>query len=240
MFPSIPIVGIDCATLHGNTGLCFGTWDGSVLRIKPPRVCTHKQDLVESVTRELAGATRAVIALDAPLGWPALLADGLRDHRAGQPLSGARQDVFRRTTDRVIEEWSGKRPLEVGANLIARTAHAALAELDAIRAKLDADIELAWVAGVPPGLVAIEVYPAVTWIAHEKKWPSWFPVSDPNQYDHPLHVRDAVLCAIAAVDFIEGRAAGPAADDERSMAEREGWIWAWKDALVIASAKSDA
>lgn len=239
MFPRIAIIGIDCATLHGNTGLCFSTWDGSELCVTRARVCTHEKDLVESVVAELAGATRAVIALDAPLGWPALLADGLRDHRAGQPLSGARQDVFRRTTDRAIEEWSGKRPLEVGANLIARTAHAALAELDAIRTSLQVDVPLAWSAAPPDDIVAVEVYPAVTWLAHQKKWPSWFPVSDPNQYDHPLHVRDAVLCAIAAVDFIEGRAAGPGAD-ERAMAEREGWIWAWKDALVIASAKSDA
>jgi predicted nuclease with RNAse H fold len=236
MFPSVPIVGIDCATLHGNTGLCFGTWDGSELHVTRARVCTHKEDLVESVTKELAGATRAVMALDAPLGWPVPLADGLREHRAGQPLSGQRHELFRRTTDRLIEDWSGKRPLEVGANLIARTAHAALTELDAIRKALKLEIELAWSPGPPDGIVAIEVYPAVTWIAHERRWPDWFPVSDPNQYDHPLHVRDAVLCAVAAVDFLQGRAVAPR-DDERTMAEREGWIWAWKDRLIELRAR---
>lgn len=233
---SITIVAIDCATQHGNTGLCFSTWDGSVLRVTRARVCTHPNDLVDSVAAELADATRAVIALDAPLGWPAPLADGLRDHRAGQLLRGERRDVFRRTTDRLVEEWSGKRPLEVGANLIARTAHAALAELDAIRTRLSVDIPLAEVTGAPTDIVAIEVYPAVTWIAHERSWPSWFPVSDPNQYDRPLHVRDAVLCAVAAVDVLEGRAAAPSGD-ERAMATREGWIWTWKDRLVERRAR---
>lgn len=184
--------------------------------------------LVESVTRELAGTTRAVIALDAPLGWPALLADGLRDHRAGQLLRGERDEVFRRTTDRLVEEWSGKRPLEVGANLIARTAHAALAELAAIRIALKVDVPLASFAGPPSGIVAIEVYPAVTGMAHKKKWPDWFPVSDPNQYGHPLHVRDAVLCAIAAVDFLEGRAQAPS-EKEVDLAKRE---WAWRNRLM--------
>ena len=227
----IPIVGIDCATQPGNTGLCFATWDGVRLRVKPPRVCTHPGDLVQSIATELVGARRGVVALDAPLGWPAPLAEGLRDHRAGKALAASRSDLFRRTTDRLVEEWSGKRPLEVGANLIARTAHAALAELAALRAVLDVPIELAWTPGPPESLVAIEVYPAVTWMAHGQRWPEWFPLSDPHQYDRPLHVKDAVLCAVAAVDFLERRADGPA-PEYVDVAKREGWIWAWKDRLL--------
>ncbi len=227
----VPIVGIDCATQPGNTGLCFATWDGVSLRIKSARVCTHRRDLVESVAAELDGLSSAVIALDAPLGWPVPLADSLHEHRAGQPLAAPREALFRRTTDRLIEEWSGKRPLEVGANLIARTAHAALTELAEIRKSLGRPVELAWAPGTPQDVTAIEVYPAVTWIAHGRRWPHWGPVSDPLQYDRPLHVRDAVLCAVAAVDFIERRAQPPG-DEHLETARREGWIWAWRDRLI--------
>ena len=36
---------------------------------------------------------------------------------------------------------------------------------------------------------------------------------------------DAVVCVLAGEDFIADRATNP---DDRSLAEREGWIWAAK------------
>ena len=39
------------------------------------------------------------------------------------------------------------------------------------------------------------------------------------------HVLDAVLCALAATDFVENRVIFPATDKERDLARKEGWIW---------------
>ena len=36
---------------------------------------------------------------------------------------------------------------------------------------------------------------------------------------------DAVVCILAALDFLKGKARGPESDLERASAEKEGWIW---------------
>ena len=69
-------------------------------------------------------------------------------------------------TDVEIKQRLGKQPLEVGANLIARTAVAALMLLDEIRRSTWRPIPLAWAPKETERWRAIEVYPAATRIAH--------------------------------------------------------------------------
>lgn len=38
------------------------------------------------------------------------------------------------------------------------------------------------------------------------------------------HVRDAIVCALAGLEFLAGRCVGPA-EHERALALKEGWIW---------------
>jgi hypothetical protein len=70
--------------------------------------------------------------------------------------------MFRRMTDDEIHRRLRKRPLEVGANLIARTAHSALKLLGEIRERTGLAIPLAWAPVEALPYRAIEVYPAAT------------------------------------------------------------------------------
>ena len=63
-------------------------------------------------------------AMDAPLGWPAPVAQSLPNHNAGDFLTGTENAFFRRETDRFIRERIGKQSLNVDADRIARTAPA--------------------------------------------------------------------------------------------------------------------
>ena len=39
------------------------------------------------------------------------------------------------------------------------------------------------------------------------------------------HVLDSVLCAASAVEFLEERVIFPRTENERDLAQKEGWIW---------------
>jgi hypothetical protein len=150
--------------------------------------------------------------------------------------------MFRRETDRFIQRTLGKTPLDVGADRIARTAHAALRLLGDIRTQLGIAIPLAWSAP-PVGVAAIEVYPAATLLAHGfratgYKRPSQTAArqeilaalagtvemkTEVSLAERSADALDAVVCLLAAQDFLEDRAIGP---KDQPLAELEGWIWA--------------
>lgn len=173
-----------------------------------------------------------LLALDAPLGWPAALGVTLASHRAGEPPEHAPDRLFHRRTDDWVRTRLGKRPLEVGADLIVRTAHAAPALLEGLRARLGEPVPLLWEPARLERLGAIETYPAAT---RRACWPA--DLADPEQLARwtgsaPSRLaavsadeRDAVICTIAGADFLAGRAQSPTAVD-RETAEKEGWIWA--------------
>ena len=173
----------------------------------------------------------AIIALDAPLGWPKKMSDVLPYHRAGLPIRVESNQLFRRITDIEIKERLDKQPLDVGANLIARTAIAALEMLDQIRCTTKRTIPLAWAPRETELWRAIEVYPAATRIAHGAPDLGGSLSGLENLLDCSLvlpalmqskDVVDAVVCALAAADFICGRAIPP---DDQDTALVEGWIW---------------
>jgi hypothetical protein len=89
----------------------------------------------------------------------------LGKHNAGDEISTAANAMFRRHTDRFVQERIGNIPLDVGADRIARTAHAALAFLGEWRRRLCHDIPLAWSPEQCDSISAIEVYPAATLLA---------------------------------------------------------------------------
>jgi hypothetical protein len=124
----VQLIGIDCATEDKRTGVALAEFDQSApLVVKAARVCSREESAVTVVRRWLDSGTGAtLLALDAPLGWPRALSAGLAGHRAGAPLPGNRKELFWRDTDWVVKQRLGVRPLSVGADLIAHTAHAAL------------------------------------------------------------------------------------------------------------------
>ena len=225
------IIGIDCATSPLKTGLALAAWDAGTLRLLDLTRGSRQRPPVVIVAEWAQAHSRVLLALDAPLGWPAALGAALAGHRAGERLDYGADRLFRRRTDEWIKTRLGKRPLEVGADLIARTAHAALALLQGLRERLGEPVPLLWEPARLERLGAIEVYPAAT---RRACWPE--DLTDPGQLARwtastssrlaavSRDERDAVICTVAGADFLAGSAEPPPAVD-RETAEKEGWIW---------------
>jgi Protein of unknown function (DUF429) len=191
----------------------------------------------------LTDAELCLLAIDAPLGWPVALGKNLVGHWAGMALPVPADSLFHRQTDTDIELRLRKRPLEVGANLIARTAHAALSLLDELRNLTGEQIPLAWGTRNLPRVSAIEVYPAATLRAHgiapgEYKKASQIEgrrgllsrlgtrlalPKDVALLESSADAIDAVVCVAAGADFLLDRSLPP---KDAEAARREGWIWA--------------
>ncbi len=198
-------------------------------------ISTHKRETI-------------LIALDAPLGWPMGLGEVLQYHSAGSPADRCSNEMFRRSTDRYIKEKVDKQPLDVGADRIARTAHTTLKELNILRNKNGSEIPLAWSSDDLEGIQAIEVYPAATLKSHGLRFNGYKKTKDSckraereeiatklrdylNLRDNDFRTvldnddaLDAVVCLLAAADFIRGDSMPPPPDYSET-ARREGWIW---------------
>jgi hypothetical protein len=223
--------------------LALGELQGDVVAVRAAQCGSRVASPTTVVSAWLGSAPDALLAIDAPLGWPAALGVNLAHHEAGVALSTRADLLFHRETDTEIERRLGKRPLEVGANLIARTAHAALAFLDELRRLTGMPIPLAWDQANEAGARTIEVYPAATLRAHgiptgEYKGASEIDgrkgllarlgarvslPSDVQVLERSADALDAVVCLIAGADFLNGRAVPP---NDLQSAKKEGWIWA--------------
>ena len=118
---SVSIIGIDCATRYQKVGLARGDFDHGVGRICELVLPKSDSNLVETICQWIQDRPCALIALDAPLGWPWRMGEELYVHNAGDCILTESQHFFHRETDEFIHQVYGKKPLEVGANLIART-----------------------------------------------------------------------------------------------------------------------
>lgn len=143
------IVGIDCAADPKDIGIAYAKMAGTRFTVervrfgkggsqdnRSRRLRDLANDVVESV-READAPT--LLAIDAPLGWPTQMGCALATHRAGGQIEGTGRQApdagsfFSRCTDRFVAEKTGKTPMEVGANLIARVSHTALGLLEMLR-----------------------------------------------------------------------------------------------------------
>ena len=237
------IIGVDCATDERKTGVALGTCERGRVTVRDARACSEREPAAAILTGWLTGHDVALLALDAPLGWPEPLGDELSRHQAGGVIATEKNRVFRRETDRFIQAHLGKTPLDVGADRIARTAHSALHLLDTLRRRLQIALPLAWEPARVTTVAAIEVYPAATLRAHGIASSGYKDVSqgvpreavlsglravmDAESVVHQMRadadVLDAVACLLAAQDFLDGRALSP---PNLGIARKEGWIWA--------------
>lgn len=254
MTSAITLIGIDCAVEAKNVGIAIGTLRGKRAEITELHHPQTAAELLRVISDRIRGAKVALLAFDAPLGWPTRLSTELSSHNAGEAVGTGAHEMFRRVTDNVIHGELGKRSLDVGANLIARTAHAALQLLTVVRERTGRSIPLAWNAGAPSAVSAIEVYPAASVISRgwtttgyksRKKEEPGQPgalvarralvqqirgevemKSDlAKQMATTDHLIDAALCVLAAADFARGDVMPPATD-QKQVALQEGWIWA--------------
>jgi predicted RNase H-like nuclease len=236
------LLGIDAATQPDRTGLACADWDGATLRVGATHRPNGPEDQLAWLADRLTKDEPCLIGVDAPLGWPVGLAAALGTHRAGDPVAASADRLFRRRTDQAIQERLGKRPMDVGADRIARTAHAALALLGALAERSGSAIEPAWSEHEWSSPAVAEVYPAATLTALGLRasgykgadtaaraaliqtLPDWVLLPEPAREAaiSSDHVADAVITLVAAADFLAGRCPGP---DEPERAYQEGWIW---------------
>jgi predicted RNase H-like nuclease len=239
------IIGIDCATEDANIGVALGSVVDGRLELQDVVLCARDRSASSTVVAWLAeGASDGgLLAIDTPLGWPKALAEALSPHAAGALLQVGANDMFRRSTDVFIKRELNQTPLDVGADRIARTAHAALRLLASLRQQLQRPIPLAWKAEDCRELAAIEVYPAATLVAHRirsKGYKKPKQISERREIVAALRTRmliresitdlsdnadrlDAAVCVLAGADFLADRAMGPT---NLPLATQEGWIWA--------------
>lgn len=236
------IIGIDCAVEERNVGIAVGAWSetGCVLENIPLQ--DPGTPLSEVVCRLLKGSEKALIALDAPLGWPNALGQAMFEHKAGLALQPSANALFRRATDIFVKDKLDRQPLDVGADRIARTAYSALKLLAEVREKSRQEIPLAWNSSYRSAAAVIEVYPAGTLIAHglpSKRYKKKEEVKTRSEIlgglrgkmefsakismaeDNP-DILDAIVCVLAGSDFLSGHSLAP---KEQHHAEKEGWIW---------------
>lgn len=242
----VTIIGIDCATENIKVGLALASMDDSrpkVLEAKTGHGLKSIDELASSIANWIPKTGPTLLALDAPLGWPTRLGETLVHHSAGMPLGAEADQLFSRYTDHFVHTMIDKKPLEVGANLIARAAHATLALLPAISTQSKQPVKLAWIPSIQPGISAIEVYPAATLKAHtlpSEKYKNRKKVLENGQEilvglgerlvlpeDTSLLMSDAdaldaVVCVLAAADFLSGKTLAP---PDKKLAQKEGWIW---------------
>lgn len=243
MHPETQVIGIDCATDPAKIGVARGVPRGGKVHVEAAQLVGKGGDVSSVVSqwvREYSGPS--LLAVDAPLGWPAELGGLLATHRAGQPLPGEANRLFRRDTDRVVHDRLGKLPLDVGADRIARTALAALHMLQRVREACGLEIPMAWTARDVAPVAAIEVYPAGTLVSRGTTSSGYKLAADRAVREAMLDaladellvgehraallqhadVLDAALCLLAGADFLTGAVIEPT---DLATARHEGWIW---------------
>ena len=236
------IVGIDCATDRKKVGLSRGYVIGNELIIDQVLKPTRNESVSDIVSNWIVEDMPTLLAIDAPLGWPESLGRNLISHVAGDAISCESNDMFRRETDRFIKREIGKQPLDVGADRIARTAHAALRYLDEISQNTKKPIPLGWSNKALPSLAAIEVYPAATLKqcgfrsdGYKKKENIQQRLEIIESLSFYIEFRldttgmsldddllDAAVCQLAAHHFLKGECLEP---EDIELARKEGWIW---------------
>ena len=174
----VTIIGIDCATKLEKVGVAIADvsgkeWEDVCIKElftgdKEGKPANHEwTPLAKYLADQIKGIDKVLFALDAPLGWPHKMRTALDCHEAGAPPCIDADHMFRRETDIYVKEHLNKTPFEVGASWLARTAHAALSLLQALREEVEktsqkeTPIPLAWAQGRPTEPSVIEVYPAL-------------------------------------------------------------------------------
>ena len=239
------IIGLDCATREAKMAVARGSLVSGTVSVNEILIGSAHSFLIDPIMRWITASQRVLLAFDAPLGWPAGLAEALIRHRAGDPIRQQPHTLFRRYTDQVVRKRLGKQPLDVGADRIARTALSALIFLKELRQRTGKKIPLAWSEKFPGRIAAIEVYPAGTLAAYHQSSTGYKGKKGKKarekliyfinreidiEIDHGIlfendHALDAALCVLAGADFGRGACIQP---DDRSLAKKEGWIWVRK------------
>ncbi|GAA0123446.1 DUF429 domain-containing protein [Clostridium faecium] len=238
----IKVIGIDCATDPKKVGISLGKYYKGQMELIQTMIATGSQSMYKLICDYIGSENNVLLAIDAPLGWPIDLGASLVNHNAGDALNVDANDLFRRETDRFVKRVIGKQSLDVGADRIARTAHAALKMLQELRKMTGRDIKMTWEPNNLNGIGAIEVYPAATLDCYRIISTGYKDKNKQQIREQILnalknHIKvpkdtelllnnadalDSAICLLSAKDFIEGNAYYP---EQLDLARKEGWIW---------------
>ncbi|MBZ9728388.1 DUF429 domain-containing protein [Salegentibacter sp. JZCK2] len=235
------IIGLDAAVQDKDIGCVLGNYSEGSLKLLGK--WERKQPLTDFITDGIKESEKAILAIDAPLGWPVSFRKILNTHSAGLSLDTDPELFFKRQTDLDIRQRFKKWPLEISADRIARTAFFTLNRIGKIEKDLDYKLNLLWSIQDLEKYGMLEVYPAATLLslgfsikgykkdnapARDKLYDQLKKIYNFNNFesidlttiDHDF---DALVCCLACVDFIEGKSLPPAKID--SDIKEEGWIW---------------
>lgn len=109
------LIGIDCARDDARIGVAFGDYESGAVHVRKVVVCVRERPAALIIAERLpeCGAS-ALLAIDAPLGWPEALGRSLMAHRAGESITIPPNDIFRRATDRLFRSTWGRRLSTLG------------------------------------------------------------------------------------------------------------------------------
>lgn len=252
-------VGVDCAVQHRKIGLALGRIEPAGVRLV--EVVTGLDDVAPVLMSWTRQFEPKIYALDAPLGWPDALGRSLHGHEAGSGIGPDSNALFRRITDDFVYAKLGKRPLEVGADRIARTAVAALKVLEGLRSATGQALPLLGSPGSPDSPGVIEVYPAATLLTRGISIRGYKGNKPPSRsarealieclkphmdlsVDHESlkatdHALDAAVCVLAAADFAAGTVFRPEGLNQDAI-RKEGWIWFADRSSILSRAEPHA
>lgn len=217
------LIGVDWSAQESKRGIAVLDRSGESLTVVEVAACSSRRTALSVIADVIADGAPCLIAIDAPLGWPVGMSEALAEHSAGEGLNVGPEAMFSRETDRFVQRTLKKRPLEVGANLIARTAHSANQFLHSLRRLTSRAIPLLWTPAELRDVGVIEVYPAATKIVTAPR-----PLRDALGVIGSIppcsnkHVDDALWCVVAGLHFIRGECYAPL---DAATSRREGWIW---------------
>jgi len=238
-------VGIDAAASDVNTGLV--ALEADTMQVRHVVLGKEKpvDELLNLWLKEHKGPVMACI--DAPLGWPATFSEALATHEAGMPINVDKEVFFPRMTDKLVHQKLGKRPLEITANYIARTAHRALQLVGVLNQSVNGTFQLFLNHGKIPHYGLAETYPAGWLISEqyihkgykksaamreellesiEQRYSLVMASEHRNRIIQWEHTFDALLCCLCGVDILHQQCLAP--EDLAipiEIARKEGWVW---------------
>jgi len=241
----IKVIGMDCATDAKNVGLSRGIYTNKCISLFETKYGSDGSSIAGIIRDWIREDDEVILAIDAPLGWPEDMGNVLCNHLAGQTISIESNKLFRRETDRFIKSVLGKQSLDVGADRIARTAHAALRIIGELQLAMNNRFHMAWNPQKLTQLSILEVYPAATLQCYGIRSGGYKAKDQKDERDEILNglgklidiqcdfqlmrqsadVLDSAVCLLAAKDFLDGDVHYP---NDLNKAKKEGWIWVKK------------
>ncbi len=97
------VIGIDYSTDAKKVGVALADCDEGRCALVAVELVESQELLARKIASWLPSSGPALLALDAPLGWPASLGPALVQHVAGEPVGQNPNLLFRRGTDRFIK-----------------------------------------------------------------------------------------------------------------------------------------